>query len=130
MIGENMKTEITIDGITYKVGDVLELNEEKANYKYYDNKILGFSDKSVFVQIQDDEAFNEGAYPLSLLKNWKIKKPKKKIVVEQWLNIYSSGVVVTHGSKKIADSFADRDRIACEYVRFEYEIDEKWGSDE
>jgi hypothetical protein len=77
-----MKTEITIDGITYKVGDVLELDSDKVNYKYHNNKILGFSDKSVFIQVQDGEDFNEVAYPIHTLKNWKIKKPKNKVVVE------------------------------------------------
>ena len=112
-----MKTEITIDGITYKVGDVLE----RENYET--REILAIGSENFFVKI----LYNKYESTLSMvdLKHWKIKKPKKKVVAECWLNIYKDGDIARHETKEDADNSAAYDRIACEYVKFEYEIEQE-----
>jgi hypothetical protein len=120
MIGENMKTEITIDGITYKVGDVLERDG------CTDREITAMGINNYFFINPDNNEFSREYYDgLQSLENWKIKKPKKKIVVERWFNIYNDGSASTFKNKENADKLGTRDRIACEYVKFEYKIDEK-----
>jgi hypothetical protein len=115
-----MKTEITIDGITYKVGDVLE------RYGYKTRKITAFGKDKYLHTYPNDEFEPEFYDDFTLLKNWKIKKPKKKIVIERWINTYKNGTSSTWSSKANADfrPYCNDDRIACEYVKFEYEIDE------
>lgn len=112
-----MKTEITIDGVTYKVGDVLE------RYSYTDIKILMLTEKSVFHRILNKPYFNENVTSTGDLKNWKIKKPKKKIVIERWLNIFSNGTIEAYYLREDANELA-RNRIAFEHFYKEYEIDE------
>jgi hypothetical protein len=113
-----MKTEITIDGITYKVGDVLEYNKWESSAE-----ILAIGNNTFFVKVGNDLKI-ESIICFDDLKNWKIKKPKKKIMVECWLNIYKNGVVHKYYTKNSADMHGSEDRIACEYVKFEYEVDE------
>ena len=119
--GGVMKTEITIDGITYKVGDVLEREG------FTDREITAMGIHNYFFINPNNNEFSREYYDgLQSLENWKIKKPKKKIVVEFWLNIYPDGDYQFSENKAIADVSQKMscERIACEYVRFEYEIDE------
>jgi len=111
-----MKTEITIDGITYKVGDVLERET------YHDREILYIGNKEVFVRLLSEEY--ETTVAIEFLKHWKIKKPKKKLVIERWINVCEDGITYTWSSEELSDKYASRNRIACEHVKFEYFIDE------
>lgn len=119
-----MKTEITIDGITYKVGDVLE----HPNSKHLDHKILAITGRSVFVSYkvtsEGVSMYYDALIDIPYLKHWRIKKPKKKLVVECWLNIYENGDVIKHYTKNSADAHAREDRIVCEHFYKEYEIDD------
>jgi len=112
-----MKTEITIDGITYKVGDVLE----RKGYKTI--QILAMDDEAFFYKELDNNFEHLGC--IKNLKHWKIKKPKKKLVVERWINIYKDGDMCIGLTKENVDKYANDNLIACEHVRFEYEIDEE-----
>ena len=51
-----------------------------------------------------------------------LEKPKKKVKVERWINVYPSGSVITHASKESADNDASKNRIACEHFFKEYDI--------
>lgn len=61
------------------------------------------------------------AYRLLGSESVTLEKPKKKIKVERWLNVYPSSVI-THDSKESADNDASKDRIACEHFVKEYEV--------
>jgi hypothetical protein len=118
-----MKTEITIDGITYKVGDVLE------RYGHNDHEILFIGDNAFFTSMKSQIKAPDLNYIVcfSDLASYKIKKPKKKIVIERWLNVYSNGDTSLYKCKTMADGDSSHyitSRVACEYVKFEYEIDE------
>ena len=117
-----MKTEITIDGITYKVGDVLELDKGKDKFN---QKIVYIGHNLVVTEYKNERGILKNSMILhSNITHFKIKKPKRKIVVERWFNIYNDGSASTFKNKENADKLGTRDRIACEYVKFEYEIDE------
>ena len=125
-----MKTEITIDGITYRVGDVLEQNQ------YDEHRITAIGELGIVaITTKNIDSYSSPEIYMSAktLKNWKIKKPKKKIVVERWINVYrwrfenyhiENYHTENYHTKESADKFARQDRIACEYVKFEYEIDD------
>jgi hypothetical protein len=114
-----MKTEITIDGVTYKVGDVLEREG------FTDREITAMGIHNYFFTNPNNNEFSREYYDgLQSLENWKIKKPKKKIVAECWLNIYKDGDIARHETKEDADKAAACDRIACEHFYKEYEIDD------
>ena len=51
-----------------------------------------------------------------------LEKPKKKIKVERWINVYSNGDTLTYASKEAAGCDVSEDRIACEHFFKEYEI--------
>lgn len=51
-----------------------------------------------------------------------LEKPKKKIKVERWLNVYPNGWVVMHDTKCEADKWSGGIRIACEHFVKEYEL--------
>lgn len=118
---QTMKTEITINGITYNVGDVLECRQYKSLCK-----ILAVGDNTFFVKTGDNFEIEAIAF-FNDLENWKIKKPKKKVVIERWINCYSDGSTSTWVCKEDADSYnmhSKPARISCEHFRREYEIDE------
>jgi hypothetical protein len=120
-----MKTEITIDGITYKVGDVLEsVNmSEKPSHKivYIGHDLFMTEYKEGDEGILQNSIISHSVYNLM---RWKIKKPKKKVVIEKWINFDRDGHAEVYDDETTANHFQNADRIACEYVRFEYEIDE------
>ena len=106
-----MKTEITIDGVTYKVGDVLERS------CHVDCKIIYIGDDAFFCEYTLNGTANNIATFFSDLAEWKIKKPKKKIVVERWFNIYPDRVFIWEAKDK-AEYYKASDLIATEYVKF------------
>ena len=117
-MAETMKTEITIDGITYKVGDVLEREG------FTDREITAMGIHNYFFINPNNNEFSREYYDgLQSLENWKIKKPKKKVVVERWFNIYPDRVYIWEAKDKAEYNKAS-DLIATEHVKFEYEIDE------
>jgi hypothetical protein len=77
-----------------------------------------------FINPNNNEFSREYYDGLQSLENWKIKKQKKKIVVERWLNIYPDRIF-DHDSEDKAELHKLNNRIACEYVRFEYEIEQE-----
>lgn len=66
----------------------------------------------------------EGKYSYHRLDDGAVtlEKPKKKIKVERWINIYPNGWVVMHDTKCEADKWSGGRRIACEHFVREYEI--------
>lgn len=44
-----------------------------------------------------------------------VERPKKKMRIEAWANVYSDNAFVVHDTKEIADSFGKNkiERIAC-----------------
>lgn len=50
-----------------------------------------------------------------------LEKPKKKIKIDLWLNVYPNGDVIDYCSKELADWGAGEKRIACEHFVREYE---------
>jgi hypothetical protein len=114
-----MKTEITIEGIVYKVGDVLE------RYGHNDHEILFIGDNAFFTSMKSQTKAPDLNYIVcfSGLDNYKIKKPKKKVVVEFWVAITKWGTYTIWSTKEnMASSM--KETLAVEHVKFEYEIDE------
>ncbi len=50
-------------------------------------------------------------------------KDKKKIKVEAWVNVYPDGQQAAYSSKWAANSTAFPDRLVCEYLEKEVEVD-------
>jgi hypothetical protein len=120
MIGENMKTEITIDGITYKVGDVLELDKGKDKFN---QKIVYIGHDLVVTEYKNERGILKNSMILhSNIAHFKIKKHKKIITVRRWLNVYITGKTSAYKSKEEADKY-DNHRIGCEPLEFMYEVD-------
>ena len=61
------------------------------------------------------------------LVHYKPAPKMKRIVVERWISIYPGDEVYMYSSKENADLSASKDRIACEHIKFEYEINEETG---
>jgi hypothetical protein len=110
-----MKTEITIDGITYKVGDVLERET------WHDREILAIGSENFFVKILYNKY--ESILCMVDLKHWKIKKPKKKVVIDFWVALTNFGTYSIWS--KYESIPTHRDIVKTENVRFEYEVDEE-----
>ena len=118
--GGVMKTEITIDGITYRVGDVLELDKGKDKFN---QKIVYIGHDLVVTEYKNERGILKNSMILhSNIKHFKIKKHKKIITVRRWLNVYITGRANTYKSKEEADKY-DSYRIACEPLEFMYEVD-------
>lgn len=65
------------------------------------------------------------AYRLLGSESVTLEKPKKKIKVERWINVYPSGNAAIHETKELADRFSrlsSKARIACEHFVKEYEL--------
>lgn len=115
-----MKTEITIDGVTYKVGDVLEL--VKGKDRFY-QKIVYIGHGLFVTEYKDNGGVLKSSMILHTnITHWKTKKHKKIITVRRWLNVYITGRVSAYKSKDEADKY-DSHRIACEPLEFMYEVD-------
>jgi hypothetical protein len=116
-----MKTEITIDGITYKVGDVLEYKDNTV----YDQTIVHIGCDVFLTEYPSEfnERLSNSIVAFSSLLFWKIKKPKKKVVVEFWV------AMTKYGTYSIWSKYESipihREIIKTEHVRFEYEVDEE-----
>jgi hypothetical protein len=80
-----MKTEITINNVTYRVGDILAYKPWVALYE-----ILAIGSKSFYVRTCTDLKI-ESIICFRGLGNWQIKKPTKLIRHEMWINIYLNG---------------------------------------
>jgi hypothetical protein len=107
-----MKSEVTIDGVTYKVGDVLEGNGSEYT-------ILAVGDSSFFLS----DAYGEHTLLFSaIIFGYKIKKKTKKIALDIWVNIYSDGKYYPYESEEVANGQASASRVACENIKHTVEI--------
>jgi hypothetical protein len=111
-----MKTQVTLNGVTCKVGDIIE------RPTFHDREILFFGERGCYFKINND-CGNEAMGSISSLANWTVKKKTKKIKVECWLNIYPE-CVISFYSKEKADKSASNNRIACEHFVKKYEVEE------
>ena len=101
-----MKSEITIDDITYKVGDVLE-REAHYNCTIVYIGVGGFTCE--YLDSQTDIIDNT-IIPFTNLKYYKIKKKTRKVVVDYY---------IAHKG----DRYTVKNRLGYEYVRYEYEVE-------
>jgi hypothetical protein len=115
-----MKTEIAIDGITYKVGDVLELYNDNTNHL---QKIV-YIGHDLFMteyRMEGTGILQNSIISHSTIRHWKIKKPKKKIVVEFWVALTRFGTYSIWSKYEFIPTH--RDIVKTENLKFEYEVD-------
>jgi len=91
----------------------------KNNYSFY------FVDEQGCVDSWDSEAIAKYDYKFYHPDMSEILPPKdkKKIKVEAWVNVYPDGQQAAYSSKWAANSNAFPDRLVCEYLEKEVEVD-------
>lgn len=117
-----MKTEIEINGVVYKVGNILE------RYKYAPLTILFIGTDSFFCEHYHDYSKEKRNCTLDFrfVNEWKIAKPTKRIKHEFWVNHYDDGIdkiAYNSESEARANSKVFANFFECKKYTYEKEIE-------
>jgi len=82
-------------------------------------ELLRFDIGDTFFSFYKDGTYEElHTHPVLTL----VERPKVKVEVCVWMNIYPNGDNVWYRSKKLADNYATDIRVACVELKGEYEV--------